>query len=214
MWGIEKLRAYIATVKSRFRPKISHYASILLERHYASCRSSADMAIQITVRFLESLIRLAQAHASLMHRNIVEVDDAVAIISLMESTVASTTHYSNVPLCGDPTANFPNENEADHEFLLMKAKVLKKYDMDMSSCLSPAEMCFLQKEETQSDYNLTKKSWEDYQNQPGLIPCNQSGYDHYGRSTQKATPSPGDRDIEVEHNDNTFKNFDDWDQPS
>lgn len=149
------------------------------------------MAIQITVRFLESLIRLAQAHASLMHRNIVEVDDAVAIILLMESTVASTTHYSNDSLCVDPTANFPNENEADHEFLLMKAKVLEKYNVDK-----------------QSDYNPTNEScWEHYKKQSNTTPSDRSGYDHYGRSTQKATPSPGDRGNEVEDNDYTF-NFD------
>jgi len=211
VWGIEKLRAYIATAKSRFRPRISHDASILLERHYAFCRSSVDMAIQITVRFLESLIRLAQGHVSLMHRNIVEVDDAVVIILLMESTVASSTHYSNDSLCGDPTPNFPVEN--DHEFFLIKAKVFEKYDMDMSSCLSPAEYAFLQNERKQSDYNPTNESWEYYHKQLIITPGNRSGYGHYGRSTQKATPSPGDRGNEVEHNDDTF-NFDDWDLPS
>jgi hypothetical protein len=211
VWGIKKLRAYIATVKSRFRPTISHDASILLERHYTFCRSSVDMAIQITVRFLESLIRLAQAHASLMHRNIVKVDDAVAVILLMESTVASTSHYSNDSFCSDPTADFPNDNEADHEFLLMKAKVLEKYGM--SSCLSAAEYAFLTNEQNQSDHKPTINSWDYYQKQSVAISGNQISYrDHYGRFTQRTIPSPEGKENEFGHKDDTFDS-DDYDQP-
>lgn len=198
MWGIEKLRAYVATVKSRFRPTISHDASILLERHYSLCRSSPDIAIQITVRFLESLIRLSQAHASLMHRNVVEVDDAVAIILLMESSVASTTHNSNNSLCGDPTSSFPEDNQADLEFLLMKSKVLEKYDM--LYCLSPIECALLEKEQQkQSICDVNMASWEnfqcDYMNVKPVVATpggQQRIMDHYGRFTQTTTPSPSE----------------------
>ena len=209
-------RAYIATVKSRFRPTISHDASILLEKHYACCRSSVDMAIQITVRFLESLIRLAQAHASLMHRNVVEVDDAVAIISLMESTVASTTHYSNNSLCGDPTSDFPDDNQADVDFILMKAKVLEKYEM--SHCLSNSDRLIIQNDQQQSSYDPTLASWETYQQSKVMATGSQVTIDHYGRLTQKATPSPDARENENRNNftfnspggHGGFSDYSDW----
>lgn len=191
VWGIEKLRAYIATVKSRFRPTISHDASVLLERHYSICRSSVDMSIQITVRFLESLIRLAQAHASLMHRNVVELDDAVAVILLMESSVASCTHNSNNFFCGDPTSSFPDENHADIEFLLWKVKVLEKYEMQ--NCLTPTECSILEKEQKRVTYDVESTSWDNiqdtYHETVVSTPVSQK-MDHYGRFTQKTTPSP------------------------
>ncbi|EEC43282.1 predicted protein, partial [Phaeodactylum tricornutum CCAP 1055/1] len=59
-WTMEKLRAYIAVVKERFLPVISDEAATLLERHYEKCRSSQSNTIPVTVRFLESLIRLSQ----------------------------------------------------------------------------------------------------------------------------------------------------------
>jgi len=198
IWGIEKLRAYIATVKSCFKPAISNDASMLLEKHYTFCRSSEDMSIQITVRFLESLIRLSQAHASLMYRNVVTVDDAVAIILLMESSVASCTHNSNNSLGSDPAANFPDDNDADIEFLLMKAKVLQKYNM--LNCLSEDENAIIEEEEKkQASYDPGLASWDNFESnhhhhhQSNMFtPSGTQSmmFDHYGRFTQKTTPSP------------------------
>ena len=83
-WSMEKLRAYIAIVKDRFRPIISDEAATLLETHYEKVRSAQSFTIPITVRFLESLIRLSQAHARLMYRNTVTLEDAIAVLRIME----------------------------------------------------------------------------------------------------------------------------------
>ncbi|KAL7472228.1 hypothetical protein ACHAXS_012558, partial [Conticribra weissflogii] len=90
-WSMEKLRAYIATVREKFHPTLSPEASRLLENHYSFCRQvSGENKLPITVRFLESLIRLSQAHARLMYRNTVTIHDATAVVLLMECSANST----------------------------------------------------------------------------------------------------------------------------
>jgi hypothetical protein len=90
-WGMEKLRAYIATIREKFQPTLSPEASELLENHYSLCRqSTSENSLPVTIRFLESMIRLSQAHARLMYRNTVTLDDAVAVILLMECTAAAS----------------------------------------------------------------------------------------------------------------------------
>lgn len=90
-WSMEKLRAYIATVREKFHPNLSPEASRLLENHYWFCRKvSGENKLPITVRFLESLIRLSQAHARLMYRDTVTVHDAAAVVLLMECSANST----------------------------------------------------------------------------------------------------------------------------
>ena len=84
---MEKLRAYIATVKARFHPQLSADAAQLLERHYQKCRLTDSSTVTHTVRLLESLIRLSQAHARLMYRNLVEIQDAVASIHLVRRQI-------------------------------------------------------------------------------------------------------------------------------
>jgi DNA replicative helicase MCM subunit Mcm2 (Cdc46/Mcm family) len=66
---MEKSRAYIAVVGHRFHPTLSDDAATLLEKHFERCHLSESATIPVNVRFLESIIRLSQAHARLMYRN-------------------------------------------------------------------------------------------------------------------------------------------------
>eukprot|EP00594_Rhizosolenia_setigera_P006713 CAMPEP_0178940042 /NCGR_PEP_ID=MMETSP0789-20121207/571_1 /TAXON_ID=3005 /ORGANISM="Rhizosolenia setigera, Strain CCMP 1694" /LENGTH=882 /DNA_ID=CAMNT_0020619001 /DNA_START=453 /DNA_END=3101 /DNA_ORIENTATION=- len=88
-WSMEKLRAYIATVKEKFYPSLTAAASEVIKKYWKECKDHSGLLI--TARFLEGLIRLSQAHARLMYRNKVEEEDAVAVVLLMKSTVASMT---------------------------------------------------------------------------------------------------------------------------
>jgi len=191
-WSSEKLRAYIAAVKSRFHPSISQDASLLLERHYSACRSSETICLQITVRFLESLIRLTQAHARLMYKNTAELDDAVAVVLLMEASVASCTSEdfrNEYFLSQDPTTTvFPDDDRADYEFLFDKAKVLGKYQMQ--NLLSSEEIQILQENDglpfnNQNDTDMHGNSNTTNQNvYAGNILPEDNVQDHYGRWTQ------------------------------
>ena len=140
-WSMEKLRIYIATVQSRFRPAVNNEAVKLLKAHYQACRASMSQTTSITVRFLESLIRLSQAHARLMYRSQVTLHDAAAAILLMEcsagclggieqSRAPFTTDDDYRPLYRDPMVTiFPDDDVADIEFLCDEYILLDRYDM-------------------------------------------------------------------------------------
>ena len=136
-WTLEKLRAYISVVKDRFQPVMSDDAALLLEYHYEKCRSAQSNTIPVTVRFLESLIRLSQAHARLMHRgsNIVTLQDAVAVIQVMECTAFAYGGFDgigvddvqNAMYCDPMTIDFSSEPDLD--FLCFEYRILERYGM-------------------------------------------------------------------------------------
>ena len=78
------MRNYISWVRGEFHPQLSGQAAILLQRYYELRRrklqiisgAEEDQAVagRTTLRLLESLIRLTQAHARLMARNITIVE--------------------------------------------------------------------------------------------------------------------------------------------
>ena len=152
---------------------------MLLQRHYETCRRAQATTLKITVRFFESLIRLAQAHARLMFRSIVTLDDAVSVILIMETSEAnSRSSFDFGDLCNDPMKDiFTSSLNADEDFMKDKFRVLSKYGM----------LSLVSKNETErypwlSDLNQTAKDI--------LSPIKQNAVnnveDHYGRTQ----PSP------------------------
>ncbi|RLN80559.1 hypothetical protein BBO99_00004405 [Phytophthora kernoviae] len=85
LWGIPKLQAYISHLKDRYHPELSRGAISILQRYYQRQRGSdSRSAARTTIRLLESLTRLAQAHARLMCHSEVAVMDAVVAVFVME----------------------------------------------------------------------------------------------------------------------------------
>ena len=133
-WSMDKLRAYISIVKDRFNPALGEDAALLLQRHYEKCRSAESTTIPITVRFLESIIRLSQAHARLMYRDAVQLEDAVAVLRIMECSAfayggfdANVDDVQNVLYCDPMTMDFsPN---ADIDFLAFEVQILERYGL-------------------------------------------------------------------------------------
>lgn len=131
---MEKLRAYISVVKDRFHPTLGDDASILLERHYEKCRMSGSSTIPVTVRFLESMIRLSQAHARLMYRSDVTLDDAVAVVRIMECSAFAYGGYDgnvddieNILYCDPMTIDF--SPLADEDFEIFMFRILDRYNL-------------------------------------------------------------------------------------
>jgi DNA helicase MCM9 len=135
-WSMDKLRAYISIVKDRFNPALGEDAATLLERHYEKCRSADSTTIPVTVRFLESMIRLSQAHARLMYRSAVKLEDAVAVLRIMECSAFAYGGFDGVNvddvhnvLYRDPMTMEFNNATADLEFLAFEHAILERYGM-------------------------------------------------------------------------------------
>ncbi|XP_061785879.2 DNA helicase MCM9 [Nerophis lumbriciformis] len=87
LWPIEKMRAYFCVIR-RLQPQVSTEANCILSRYYQLQRQSEGRnAARTTIRMLESLSRLAEAHARLMFRETVTIEDAVMAVSVMESSM-------------------------------------------------------------------------------------------------------------------------------
>ncbi|XP_036406174.1 DNA helicase MCM9 [Megalops cyprinoides] len=87
LWSMEKMKAYFCLVKS-LQPRMSQEANSILVRYYQLQRQSTSRnAARTTIRMLESLGRLAEAHARLMFRDTVTVEDAVIVVSVMECSM-------------------------------------------------------------------------------------------------------------------------------
>ena len=149
-WTMEKLRAYISYVRKQFQPAMTESAAKLLELHYEKCRSVHKSTIPVTVRFLESMIRLSQAHARLMFHEQVELDDAVAVIQVMECTTFALGGFGSRMdeaeiFCIDPMG-LDFSSRPDLDFGCFKVRALQHYGLQCD--VSSAECIRLNRELT------------------------------------------------------------------
>ncbi|KAF8660799.1 hypothetical protein HU200_057385 [Digitaria exilis] len=122
-WTLTQLRRYINYVKKQFKPVLTKDAEIVISSYYQLQRKSGTHnAARTTVRMLESLIRLAQAHARLMFRNEVIQLDAIAAILCIES---STTTSPIVDTVGDALHSNFTDNP-DEIYKEQEKNILKK----------------------------------------------------------------------------------------
>jgi len=135
-WSIEKLRNYISVVREKFRPSLHPDAAELLERYYRECRAAAadplaaGGPVPVTVRFLESLVRLTQAHARLLYRDEATLADACAAVLLTICTVHGLHMEPDRSLWEDPVlSDFPRGEEADREFKDRQGRLLERFGM-------------------------------------------------------------------------------------
>ncbi|MFN7991874.1 MAG: minichromosome maintenance protein MCM [Candidatus Micrarchaeia archaeon] len=80
----ELLRKYIAFARRKISPKLTHAASVKIKDFYVELRRKSKDAgsVAITPRYLEGLVRLAEANAKMVLREEVEEADAEVAIGL------------------------------------------------------------------------------------------------------------------------------------
>lgn len=82
------MREYINFVQKVFEPVVTEEAELILKSYYQYLRLNPKVSKdRKTVRMLESLIRLTEAHARLLMKSEATVFDAVSVIVLMEHTL-------------------------------------------------------------------------------------------------------------------------------
>lgn len=92
----EVLRKYIMYAKERIHPKLNQMDQDKVARIYSDLRkeSMATGSIPITVRHIESMIRMAEAHARLHLRDYVMEDDVNMAIRVMLESFIDTQKFS------------------------------------------------------------------------------------------------------------------------
>eukprot|EP00667_Euglena_gracilis_P002839 EG_transcript_2846 len=88
VWDLPMIQQYFAVVKA-IHPVLTPEAETVLTRYYELQRQQDDRnQARTTIRLLESLVRLAQAHARLMFRLEVTRQDAVIAVIAMEGSTS------------------------------------------------------------------------------------------------------------------------------
>lgn len=110
------LQQYVLWVKETFHPEITPEAEQVLTGYYQLQRNAvARSSARTTVRMLESLVRIAQAHAKLMARDVVLKQDAVIAVSLAEAATqilcSGSDFKAGADLCEDPDTAYAEESQ-------------------------------------------------------------------------------------------------------
>eukprot|EP01133_Synstelium_polycarpum_P004959 gene4959-5764_t len=129
MWNMDTLQSYIYYVKSTIKPTLSEDSKVLLDAYFSKQRTGSTQRneARITTRLLESLIRLSQAHARLMFRHVVEVQDAIMAIFMIENSAESSIIFSRLnaqrsEFPDDPDLNYMNIEKAVIKMLQLENK--------------------------------------------------------------------------------------------
>ena len=122
--NIETMRNYISYVRDKYNPKLTESAELVLSTYWNYQRGNAERnASRTTIRMLESLIRLAQAHARLMARDQVLIVDAVYSVLIIESSM----HNSSLLDANAMQSDFALDPDGD--YLELEASVFKMLNL-------------------------------------------------------------------------------------
>ena len=129
----EEVARYLWWIRTQYAtadgPLLSDPAADLLGRYYEIQRQrgatpSLDDAVPVTVRFLESLVRVTQAHAKLHLQTICTLEDAAMAVFLMERTAYSL----KCPLDAVGDNLYSSSRELDEVFLSGEPEALARQE--------------------------------------------------------------------------------------
>lgn len=117
-WCVEELRQYFALVRDVFRPQLSPRAERMLQGYYALQRQQTGgngSNERTSVRMLEGLARLTQAHAKLCFRHSATSTDAVVAIQVIEGSLTGSKVLSADAAIGNEFMDEPDAGIAQVE---------------------------------------------------------------------------------------------------
>ncbi|KAI5607553.1 DNA replication licensing factor MCM2, partial [Silurus asotus] len=122
----ELLRKYIIYAKERVRPKLNQMDQDKVARIYSDLRkeSMATGSIPITVRHIESMIRMAEAHARMHLRDYVQEEDVNMAIRVMLESFIDTQKFSVMRSMRKTFARYLAFRRDNNELLLFILKQL------------------------------------------------------------------------------------------
>ncbi|KAK3103220.1 hypothetical protein FSP39_017519 [Pinctada imbricata] len=181
LWGMEKMQAYLSLIKT-INPELTEDSIRVLSQYYKAQRGADERnAARTTMRLLQSMIRLAQAHARFMFREEVTVEDAVVAVTMMESSMQGAALLGGVNALH--TA-FPES--AEDEYRLQAEMVLTRLNLPD---LLENESKRLQDMERRRDSLLGDLSNQNSRHESQNVPHDRiSNYVTEGTSVQESGP--------------------------
>ncbi|XP_072950044.1 uncharacterized protein Prp18 [Epargyreus clarus] len=123
-WSLEKLQMYISLVGPR-SSQMTKSANTILQSYYMMQRKSKNRdPSRTTVRMLDSLVRLSQAHCRLMYRTSILPMDAIMAVSLVDLSMQDCTLDDTVNALHSTFSKYP-----DYEYLCTAKKVLTRLNL-------------------------------------------------------------------------------------
>merc|ERR1711902_429038 len=123
--GVEKipqdlLKKYIIYARQKFHPKLHQMDQEKVAKMYSELRreSMATGSIPITVRHIESMIRMAEAHAKMHLREFVSEDDVNMAMRVMLESFIDTQKYSVMKSMKRNFARYLTYKRDNNELLL------------------------------------------------------------------------------------------------
>ena len=113
-WNLEELKQYFALVRDAFKPQLTPKAERMLQGYYGLQRRQCDQE-RTSVRMLEGLARLTQAHAKLCFRQTATTADAAVAIQLVEASLSGTRALSADVAIGNDFMRDPDAGMAEVE---------------------------------------------------------------------------------------------------
>lgn len=158
--GNAMVRNYIAWAKENSLPDAPDpRAMSVIAAYFRKVRANASASAgTFTVRFMESLLRLAQAHARLLYHSRVQLEDAVAVIALHRASLQDhvvgadmgvdgedfpaslpATAHEEMPACGVPIRmggmqlNHGSDIADDDHYRQLEAKILAHLELQTNA---------------------------------------------------------------------------------
>ncbi|MGV8176948.1 MAG: minichromosome maintenance protein MCM [Candidatus Bilamarchaeaceae archaeon] len=174
----EILRKYIAYSRRMVFPKLTNEAIAKIKNFYVEMRSMGkdQGAVTITPRYLEGLVRLAEANAKLRLNPLVEARDADAAVSLMEYVMKKVmvdreTGRFDVDIVATGRSKTQTERIQKYDTIVnIIRELVRKYDSaELEKVVSQAEGYGLQPDEAERIIEELKRQGRIYEKSTGFV---------------------------------------------